>query len=79
MTYEATKGVVTNYKTTPNVPLRMKVPEKVFLSKHADVCRRLKEGHSMRNTAKITGNGLSTGQRVKEVLLTKGTHRSPFY
>ena len=38
-----------------------------FLKKHQDICRRLKEGHSIRNTAKITGKGVSTVQRVKKL------------
>jgi len=42
--------------------------EKEFLSKHSDIVRRLKEGHSVRNTAKITGKGGSTVQRVKALL-----------
>jgi DNA invertase Pin-like site-specific DNA recombinase len=53
-------------------PTGTKVPEKVFLSKHADVCRRLKEGHSIRNTAKITGKGFSTVQRVKACIQMNG-------
>ena len=36
-----------------------------FLLKHKDICRRLREGQSIRNTAKITGKGISTVQRVK--------------
>lgn len=44
------------------------LPEKEFLKKHGDVARRLREGHSIRNTAKITGKGVSTVQRVKEAL-----------
>jgi DNA invertase Pin-like site-specific DNA recombinase len=39
--------------------------EKDFLAKHADIVRRLREGHSVRNAAKITGKGASTVQRVK--------------
>lgn len=39
-----------------------------FLAKHADIIRRLKEGHSVRNTAKITDKGNSTVQRVKAAL-----------
>jgi len=42
--------------------------EKEFLAKHSDIVRRLKEGHSVRNTAKITGKGGSTVQRVKIAL-----------
>ena len=40
-----------------------------FMEKHRDVCRRLRQGHSIRNTAKITGKGISTVQRIKAVLL----------
>ena len=39
--------------------------ETAFLKKHGDVRRRLREGHSIRNIAKITGKGISTVQRVK--------------
>lgn len=39
-----------------------------LLKKHRDVCRRLSEGHSIRNTAKITGKGVSTVQRVRSRL-----------
>ena len=42
--------------------------EKEFLSKHADIARKIKEGHSVRNTAKITGKGISTVQRVKAAM-----------
>lgn len=44
------------------------LPESEFLKKHRDICRRLHEGHSVRNTAKITGKGVSTVQRVKAAL-----------
>jgi len=44
---------------------------KQFLIKHADIVRRLKEGHSVRNAAKITGKGGSTVQRVKAALAEK--------
>ncbi|MCF7675554.1 MAG: recombinase family protein [Akkermansiaceae bacterium] len=44
------------------------VDRKTLLAKHSDIVRRLKEGHSVRNTAKITGKGGSTVQRVKELL-----------
>lgn len=43
---------------------------KEFLAKHPAIVRRLKEGHSVRNTAKITGRGVSTVQRVKAALDT---------
>ncbi|MBB5038982.1 recombinase family protein [Prosthecobacter dejongeii] len=36
-----------------------------FLAKHRDIMRLLKAGQSVRNTAKITGKGMSTVQRVK--------------
>lgn len=42
---------------------------KEFLSKHSDIVRRLREGHSVRNAAKITGKGASTVQRVKAALV----------
>lgn len=42
--------------------------EKEFLAKHSDIRRRLKEGQSVRNTAKITSKGVSTVQRVKKAL-----------
>src|SRR5947207_6137778 len=36
-----------------------------FLRKHKDIIRLLKADHSIRNTAKIVGKGVSTVQRVK--------------
>lgn len=39
-----------------------------LLSDHKDIVRALKAGHSVRNTAKITGKGGSTVQRVKAAL-----------
>lgn len=42
--------------------------KKTFLHKHRDVVRRLKEGHSVRNTAKICGVSCSTVQRVKGLM-----------
>jgi len=41
---------------------------KELLAKHADIVRKLKENQSVRNTAKITGKGGSTVQRVKAAL-----------
>jgi DNA invertase Pin-like site-specific DNA recombinase len=41
---------------------------KEFLAKHTDIIRRLRKGHSVKNTAKITGEGGSTAQRVNAVL-----------
>jgi len=49
-------------------PIGTKVKPNQFVKKHADICKRLKEGHSVRNTAKITGKGVSTVQRVKAAL-----------
>jgi DNA invertase Pin-like site-specific DNA recombinase len=39
-----------------------------LLAKHKDVVRKLKEGHSVRNAAMLTGKGVSTIQRVKALL-----------
>jgi DNA invertase Pin-like site-specific DNA recombinase len=39
-----------------------------FLHKHKDIARQLNAGHSVRNTAKIVGKGISTVQRVKGAL-----------
>jgi len=39
-----------------------------LLAKHKDIVRLLKDGQSVRNTAKITGKGGSTVQRVKAAL-----------
>src|SRR5262249_7325323 len=40
-----------------------------FLQKHKDIVRQIRAGHSIRNTAKIAGKGISTVQRVKAALL----------
>jgi DNA invertase Pin-like site-specific DNA recombinase len=39
-----------------------------FLERHRDIVRQLRAGQSIRNSAKITGKGLSTVQRVKLAL-----------
>lgn len=39
-----------------------------LLKKHSDICRRLREGHSIRNTAKICGKGISTVKRVSAAM-----------
>lgn len=39
-----------------------------FLANHRDVARQLRAGQSIRNTAKITGKGVSTVQRVKKAI-----------
>ncbi|MEK7950443.1 recombinase family protein [Luteolibacter soli] len=49
-------------------PLGSSLESAEFLAKHQDIRRRLREGHSIRNTAKITGKGISTVQRVKAAL-----------
>jgi len=43
------------------------MPRDVLLHKHKDILRQLRAGQSVRNTAKITGKGVSTVQRVKLV------------
>ena len=40
----------------------------LFLQKHKDVCRHLRAGQSVRNSAKITRKSLSTVQRVKRAI-----------
>ena len=49
-------------------PEGSKINQRDFLSKHKDVARKIREGHSVRNTAKITGKGASTAQRVKALM-----------
>lgn len=49
-------------------PKGTKLSNQEFLAKHKDICRRLGEGQSVRNTAKITGKGVSTVQRVKKTM-----------
>ena len=39
-----------------------------FLAAHKDVVKQLRAGHSIRNTAKITGKSISTVQRVKAAM-----------
>ncbi len=39
-----------------------------LLAKHRDIVRHLKAGHSIRHTAKISGKGTSTVQRVKAAM-----------
>jgi len=39
-----------------------------FLRKHKPIVRLIRAGHSVRNTAKIVGKGISTVQRVKAAL-----------
>lgn len=42
-------------------------PKDVFLSKYSNVQKRLKEGHSMRNTAKLCDVSLGTVQKLKRL------------
>jgi len=49
-------------------PMGSTIKPTAFLAKHSDIRRKLREGHSVRNTAKITGKGVSTVQRVKASL-----------
>jgi DNA invertase Pin-like site-specific DNA recombinase len=44
------------------------LPRDIFLRRHRDLVRLLRAGHSVRNTAKIAGKGVSTVQRVKAAL-----------
>lgn len=44
------------------------VPKKDLLGKYSDIVRQLRAGQSVRNTAKITGKGGSTVQRVKAAM-----------
>ncbi len=45
------------------------LPTGDFLAKHKDIVRQLKEGQSVRHTAKIVGKGMSTVQRVKAAMV----------
>lgn len=49
-------------------PPGTKLSRETLLQKHKDVLRQLRRGQSVRNTAKITGKGVSTVQRVKLML-----------
>ena len=49
-------------------PVGSNIPAEMFLKKHSDIVRLLKNDHSVRNTAKITGKGFSTVQRVRAAL-----------
>jgi len=50
-----------------------------FLKKHKDVVRLLKEKHSIRNAAKISGKGISTVQKVKANLKGLGAQAAPIF
>jgi len=49
-------------------PVGSNIPVEMFLKKHSDIVRLLKDDHSVRNTSKITGKGFSTVQRVKAAM-----------
>ena len=53
-------------------PVGSNIPVEMFLKKHSDIVRLLKEDHSVRHAAKISGKGISTVQRVKSVLEKRG-------
>jgi DNA invertase Pin-like site-specific DNA recombinase len=52
-------------------PPGTRLDRRVFLENHSDVIRQLRAGQSVRNTAKITGKGASTVQRVKAALVPR--------
>lgn len=54
-------------------PIGTTLGRESFLQKHADVLSLLREGHSIRHAAKVSGKGMSTVQRVKGTL----TRRAP--
>lgn len=49
-------------------PAGSSLSPKEFLATHKDVVKQLRAGHSIRNTAKITGKSVSTVQRVKAAM-----------
>jgi DNA invertase Pin-like site-specific DNA recombinase len=49
-------------------PVGSSIPIEMFLKKHSDIVRLLKDDHSVRNTAKISGKSFSTVQRVKAAM-----------
>ena len=50
------------------------IPPATLLQKHSDIVRKLKEGHSIRNTAAITKKGFGTVVRVRSVWISAGGH-----
>jgi DNA invertase Pin-like site-specific DNA recombinase len=52
-------------------PPGSETPAKVLIKKHADIVKHLRNGQSVRNTAKISAKGISTVQRVKRLLAAK--------
>jgi DNA invertase Pin-like site-specific DNA recombinase len=49
-------------------PEGTRLSPKQLLANHKDVVKHLRAGQSIRNTAKITGKGASTVQRVKSAI-----------
>lgn len=49
-------------------PRGSKMSSESLLSRHSDIVRLLKQGHSIRHAGKIVGKGFSTVQRVKRIL-----------
>jgi DNA invertase Pin-like site-specific DNA recombinase len=49
-------------------PAGTRLTATALLQKHRDVVRLLESGQSIRNTAKIAGKGISTVQRVKQIV-----------
>jgi len=49
-------------------PVGSSISIEMFLKKHSDIVRLLKDDQSVRNTGKITGKGFSTVQRVKAAM-----------
>jgi DNA invertase Pin-like site-specific DNA recombinase len=49
-------------------PVGTRLSREDFLQRHRDILRQLKAGQSVRNTAKITGKGVSTVQRLKALV-----------
>ena len=49
-------------------PIGSSLESAEFLAKHRDIVRQIRAGQSVRNSAKITGKGISTVQRIKLAL-----------
>ena len=49
-------------------PVGTKTPAKVMLTKHADIARHLRAGHSIRHVAAITSKAKATVEKVKKLL-----------
>jgi DNA invertase Pin-like site-specific DNA recombinase len=50
------------------------IPPQDLIKKHSDVVRQLRQGQSVRNTAKITGHAVSTISRIKATWISAGGH-----